>query len=112
MTLNAREPSMKPYQSSRVARELAVEQSLDAAIEVDEVIRGTRTDAPTFAGLVLSLIGSPTQEFNAAKKELLADSRLTTLCYRAASSSGAPHSSAENLDRVLELLVAIGSKDF
>ena len=111
-SIGAWERFMKPHQSSRVARELAVEQSLDAAIEVDEVIRGARTDAPTFAKLVLSLIGSPAQEFNAAKKELLADSRLTTLCYRAASSAGTPNGPAENLDRVLELLVSIGSKDF
>lgn len=93
-------------------RDLAVEESLDAAIEIDEVIRGDRRDAPTFEKLIASLIGSPAREFNTAKKELLADSRLTSLCYRAAMSSNNPSGIADSLDRVLELLVSLGSADF
>ena len=104
--------AMKPHQSNRIARDLAVEQSLDAAIEIDEVIRGVRAQAPTFEDLISSLLGSSAHEFNAVKRELLADSRLTSLCYRAAKSSDKANDSAETLDHILELLVSIGSADF
>jgi hypothetical protein len=94
-----------------MARDLAVEQSLDAALEIDEVIRGVRTQAPAFERLISSLIGSPAHELNAVKKELLTDSRLTSLYYRAAKSPGKSTGSAEDLDLILELLVSIGSTD-
>lgn len=107
-----RKVAMLPRPSSRMARDLAVEQSLDAAIEIDEVIRGERSDAPTFAGLIASLIGSPTEELSVVKKALLADSRLTSLWYRAAGLSGRSKDFADNLDDVLQLLVSLGSADF
>src|SRR5229473_1322973 len=78
---------MKP-QVNRVARDLAVEQSLDAAIEIDEAIRGLRQASPAFERLIFTLVGSPANEFNVVKKELLSDSRLASLYYRAAKSSG------------------------
>jgi hypothetical protein len=102
---------MTPRPSTRIARDLAVEQSLDAAIEIDEMIRGDRADAPAFEVLLASLIGSTGLEFNAAKKELLADSRLTSLCYRAAKLSSKLNV-AESFDRMFELLIAIRSANF
>lgn len=99
---------MKP-QINRIARDRAVEQSLDAAIEIDEVIRGVRTEAPAFEELVSTLIGSPTGDFHAVKKELLNDSRLASLYYRAAKSSGNASATAEDIDHVLGLLLSAGS---
>jgi hypothetical protein len=99
---------MKP-QVNRVARDLAVEESLDAAIEIDEVIREVRQDSPAFSKLIAILIGSPPRELSTIKKDLLSDSRLTSLYYRAAASSGKAGASAEDLDRVLKLLLSAGS---
>jgi hypothetical protein len=96
---------MKP-QVNRVARDLAVEQSLDAALEIDEVIRHKRQDSPAFTKLIASLVGSPTRELNSVKKDLLSDSRLTSLYFRAASSPGKLNASVEDLDRVLGLLLS------
>jgi hypothetical protein len=94
---------------NRVARDLAVEQSLDAAIEIDEVIRGIREESPAFGKLISILIGSPANELNAVKKQLLNDSRLASLYYRAAKSSGKATSSVEDVDYVLGLLLSAGS---
>ncbi len=99
---------MKP-QVNRVARDLAVEQSLDAAIEIDEAIRGLRQASPAFERLIFTLVGSPANEFNVVKKELLSDSRLASLYYRAAKSSGKEAASAEDIDHVIELLLSAGT---
>jgi hypothetical protein len=102
---------MRPHQANRMVRDLAVEQSLDAAIEIDEVIRGVKQRSPAFQALVSSLVGSPVHEFNAVKKELLSDSRLTSLYYRAMGSSGKSTGSMRDLDQVLELLLSVSSAD-
>jgi len=91
---------------NRIARDLAVEQSLDAAIEIEDVIRGARSDAPAFEKLIVNLIGSPAGDFGTLKRELLSDSRLASLYYRAASAS---RDLAANTDRVLGLLLSAGS---
>jgi hypothetical protein len=98
---------MTTHHVTRVARDLAVEQSLDAAIEIDEVIRGVRYDSPAFTNLIVTLIGAPGRELNTVKKELFNDSRLTSLYHRAAASSG--KTSVEDLDRVFEVLFSAGS---
>jgi hypothetical protein len=103
------ERPMTAHRMNRVARDHAVEQSLDAAIEVDEIIRGARLDAPALKQLIFSLIGSPGKELNTIKKDLFNDSRLINLYYRAAASSG--HASAEELDRVLDILFSAGVTD-
>ena len=108
-TRSIMEQSMKP-QASRVARDLAVEQSLDAAIELDEVIKGIRDESPAFGRLVMNLIGSPTREVSVIKKDLFSDSRLASLYYRAAAaSSGKAAASAEDMDWVLDLLLSAGA---
>ena len=99
---------MKP-QVNRLARDLAVEQSLDAAIEIDEVIRDVRGNSPAFEKLVTSFIGSPAGDFSAVKKDLLSDSRLASLYYRAAKSSGRAEGNADDMDHVLGLLLSAGS---
>lgn len=103
--------AMKPLHASRMARDLAVEKSLDAAIEIDEVIRKVRNNSPALESLISSLIGSSSREINAVKKELLSDSRLTSLYYRAARSPDSAAGSNEDLDHVLELLLSVGLED-
>jgi hypothetical protein len=87
-------------------RDLAVEQSLDAAIEIDEVLRKKRRDAPAFSKLVASMVGSPTRRLKTVKKDLLSNSRLASLYYRAAASSKKASPSVGNLDAILKLLVS------
>jgi hypothetical protein len=91
-------------QVNRVARDIAVEQSLDAAIEIDGVLRRERQDSPAFTKLIESLAGAQTRELKSVKKELLSDSRLASLYYRAAAS-GKAGASVKDLDRVLKLLI-------
>jgi hypothetical protein len=98
---------MASHYVTRLTRDLAVEQSLDAAIEIDEIIRGVRQESPAFRDLILNLIGSSGRELNTLKKDLLNDSRLSSLYRRAAASSG--KASAEDFDRVLELFFSAGS---
>jgi hypothetical protein len=95
---------MKPH-VNRVARDLAVEQSLDAAIEIDGVLRRERQDSPAFTKLIESLVGTPARELKSVKKDLLSDSRLASLYYRAAAP-GKANASVEDLDRVLKLLLS------
>jgi hypothetical protein len=98
---------MTAHHVNRIARDLAVEQSLDAAIELDEVIRGVQQDAPALNRLILDLIGAQGGEPNKIKKDLFNDSRLASLYYRAAASSG--QASAEELDHVLDILLLVGA---
>ncbi|NTF43893.1 hypothetical protein [Rhizobium rhizogenes] len=99
---------MAIHSFSRVSRDLAVEQSLDAAMEVQEVIEGARTDSPALQSLVGSLIGSNSGHVP-SKKDLLSDARFTSLYHRAASMEGREYASASELDEILELLFAVNS---
>jgi hypothetical protein len=95
---------MKTHHMNRTTRDLAVEQSLDAAIEIDEVIRGDRSDSPMLSRLVSSLIGT-NRDVGSAKKELLKDSQFSSLYHRATMSTGGLEDNDEN--DVLNLLFMI-----
>lgn len=95
---------MKPGQASRMARDMAVEQSLDAAIEIDEVVRGLRGASPALESLILNLIGSGGHDLGAVKRELLNNSRLTSLYFNAAKFAQ-PVDSTDELDELLSLLL-------
>jgi hypothetical protein len=100
---------MATHHLNRVARDLAVEQSLDAAIELDEVIQGKRTDAPALTELVSTLMGSLGSEQAAVKNVLLSDSQLTSLYHGAARLSGRNYKSTVELNDVVDLLWTINS---
>lgn len=100
---------MTTHHLNRVARDLAVEQSLDAAIEIDEVIQGKRSDSPALTDLVSSLMGSLGGAQAAVRNDLLSDSQFTSLYQRAASSSGRNYASAVELKDVVDLLLTINS---
>jgi len=96
---------MPNHHMNRATRDLAVEQSLDAAIEIDEVIRGRRKDSPNLKQLVTSLIGSD-RDAGSAKKELMKNSQFSSLYHRAAMSVDQDNRAA-NQEDVLSLLLAI-----
>jgi hypothetical protein len=98
---------MTNHHMNRATRDLAVEQSLDAAIEIDQVIRGDRAEAPMLSNLVKSLIGSG-REPGPTKKDLLRDSQFSSLYYRAAMSAGS-ESAGSDENSVLNLLLLIDS---
>ncbi|SFM29571.1 hypothetical protein SAMN03159423_0471 [Bradyrhizobium sp. NFR13] len=93
---------MALHHMNRSARDLAVEQSLDAAIEIDEVIRGEREDAPHLRALVLSLLGTNRDEGN-AKRDLMQNSQFTRLYHRATSATDGE----VGQDDLLNLLLAV-----
>jgi hypothetical protein len=99
---------MAGHNFSRVSRDRAVEQSLDAAMEVQEVMAGERTDSPALSELVTSLLGSHSG-MTPTKKDLLCDARFTSLYHRAASSGGLDYNTAVDLDGILELLFKVNS---
>jgi len=92
---------------NRVARDMAVEQSLDAAIELSEVISKKRSDAPALSKLALLLMGTQPDETTCSKRELLSNSQLASLSFRASVSNDRQPSSTQDLDPILELLVKI-----
>jgi len=100
---------MATHHLSRIARDLAVEQSLDAAIEIDEVIQRKRVEAPALIELVSNLVGSGTQHPHADKHELLSDSQFTSLYQRAARSPDREYKSAAELNDVVDLLISIST---
>lgn len=97
---------MANHHLSRAARDLAVEQSLDAAIEISELMGRKRTDAPALSKLALSLIGT-VPEATPSRRELLPNSQLASLSFRAAFSMGKQLVDAQDIDPILGLLVKI-----
>lgn len=89
----------------KLARDRAVEQSLIAALEVNEVLNNTRQDSPGLENLVAMLLGRGDHENLPSKRELLADSQFASLSARAAKVTGQIYASADELERILELLL-------
>jgi hypothetical protein len=98
---------MANHHLNRVARDLAVEQSLDAAIEINEVINDKRQDAPALLKLASLLIGTESEGTAPSKRELLNDSQFASLSFRAAVSPGKDPASPQDLDLILDLLVRV-----
>lgn len=99
---------MTNHHLNRVSRDLAVEQSLDAAIEINEVINHKRQDAPALLKLASLLVGTQSEGTARSKRELLNNSQFASLSYRAAVSGKGP-ASPQVLDLILDLLMrAIG----
>jgi hypothetical protein len=96
---------MTNHHMNRATRDLAVEQSLDAAIEIDQMIRGDRTESPMLSKLVKSLIGSG-REPGSTKRDLLKDSQFSSLYHRATMSTGRGPD-VEDEDTVLTLLLLV-----
>jgi hypothetical protein len=96
---------MTNHHINRATRDLAVEQSLDAAIEIDEIIRGERADSPHLTQLVTNLIGTDRDE-RSAKKELLRNSQFSSLYHRAAMLAGQEDCPPDETD-ILSLLFLI-----
>jgi len=67
---------MGNHHLDRLARDRAIEQSLVAALEINDVLRGSREDAPGLVELVSALLGSEDPDNLPSKRELLADSHL------------------------------------
>jgi hypothetical protein len=102
---------MAIHHMNRAARDLAVEQSLDAAIEIDEVIRGERDDAPHLRDLVESLIGTNRDE-GTAKRDLMKNSQFTRLYHRATVSADQGHVSQDDILNLLLAIHQLGVKQF
>lgn len=98
---------MTNHHLDRVARDLAVEQSLDAAIELSEVIENKRDDAPALFRLASSLIGTKAGGGLPSERDLLANSQLASLSFRASAINGKDPASLKAIDPILELLLEI-----
>ena len=98
---------MANHHLDRLARDRAVEQSLVAAMEVNDVLRDRRSDAPGLVELISTLIGHQDPENVQLKRDLLSDSQFASLSSRAAKFSGHPYRSSSDLDRILSLLLAV-----
>jgi hypothetical protein len=98
---------MTTHHLDRSARDRAVEQSLVAAIEINEVIRNLRSDAPGLLTLITMLLGHPDKDHGNLRRDLLANSQLASLSFRAATSSGQLHGSKPELERILGLLLQV-----
>jgi hypothetical protein len=100
---------MPIHHIDRQGRDLAVEQSLDAAIELDEVIQGKSKKAPALTDLVLTLIGASREGAAPLRHDLLSDSQLASLYYRVARSTGQSYPSMDDLRNLVELLLTTRS---
>ena len=100
---------MPIHHINRQGRDLAVEQSLDAAIELDEVIQGKSKKAPALTDLVLTLIGASREGTAPLRHDLLSDSQLASLYYRVARSTGQSYPSIDDLRNLVELLLTTRS---
>jgi hypothetical protein len=100
---------MVSHSLNRFARDLAIEQSLDAAIEISDVITGKRSDSPALSVLVHTLMGADDQGVSPSKRDLLSDSQFASISQRAAALSGRLYTSANELSGILELLIQVNS---
>ncbi|WP_370677335.1 hypothetical protein [Pleomorphomonas sp. PLEO] len=99
---------------SRMSRDLAVEQSLDAAMEIQEVISGEKVESPALRSLVEALIGSNGGGVY-SKNDLLGKARIASLYGKAYAygeayaSSGVVVNQAEQLEPIIDLLLQVDS---
>lgn len=100
---------MANHHLDRLARDRAIEQSLMAAMEVNEVLRKKRRDAPALVELISTLIGHQDPKNLQLKHDLLSDAQFASLSSRAARLSGHPYSSSSELDRILSLLLEVNT---
>jgi hypothetical protein len=103
------EEAMLSHSLNRFARDLAIEQSLDAAIEISDVITGKRSDSPALSGLIHTLMGADAQGVSPSKRDLLSDSQFTSISQRAAALSGRHYTSTNELSDILDLLLKVNS---
>ena len=98
---------MATHHLDRSARDRAVEQSLIAAIQINDVIRDLRSDAPGLVELMAMLLGRQDREHLQSRRDLLANSQLASLSFRAAASSGQTHDAQPAVERILDLVLQI-----
>jgi hypothetical protein len=80
--------AMLTHSLNRFARDVAIEQSLEAAIEMSDVIAGKRSESPALSNLIHTLMGADIQEGSPSKRDLLGDSQFASISQRAAALSG------------------------
>jgi hypothetical protein len=98
---------MREHHLSRISRDIAVEQSLDAALELTEYLQGIRQQSPALEKLTQILIG--TQPVAATvRNELLSNAQMANLSSRAISPS-ADSSDKDRLLDIVELLAKVHS---
>src|ERR1700731_4818096 len=103
------EEAMLSHSLNRIARDLAIEQSLDAAIEISDVITGKRSNSPALSNLIHTLMGADDQGVSPSKRDLLTDSQFASISQRAAALSGRHYTSTNELSDILDLLLKVNS---
>lgn len=98
---------MTKHHLNRIARDLAVEQSLDAAIEIVEVLKGKRSDSPALAELVSMLSGQV--QNRSVTHDLLSNSQTASLYHRAFAFSGKKYETAADLSDAVSILITVES---
>ncbi len=93
---------------NRVARDVAIEQSLDAALEINQVLAGDAGTSPALSKLIVTLMGAD-QSSPSLQKDLLRDPQLASISQRAAAFSGRNYQSAQELANIVNLLLRVSS---
>lgn len=99
---------MKSHHISRIARDRAIEKSLDAALEIDEVLRKRATEAQSLTELSELLLGTADNHV-LSKRELLNSPQFASLYYRAARAGGIDNKADDHLERLLQLFAKVAS---
>jgi hypothetical protein len=92
--------AMRSFHINRLAREHSVETSLDAALEIEQVIQGKLQDTPSLKKLVDMMLGT-SDEGSVTRKDLLGNPQVANLYRRASGSS--EDAQAVQIDRILTL---------
>jgi hypothetical protein len=105
---NVGDDTVKSHHMNRIARDRAIETSLDAAIELDEAIRKESSKAQSLIELSELLLGTSGNQVP-SKKELLNSPQFASLYYRAASKGVNDHQNHDHLDRLLKFFAKIAT---
>ncbi len=101
---------MTNHHLDRISRDLAVEQSLDAAIEVDGVLTGIRKGSSALAELLQTLTFDGPGG-GGEQHALMDNSQMAALYHRAVSASGREFETTADLEAVVRLLAELNTDE-
>jgi hypothetical protein len=103
---------MQSFHINRFARENCIEMSLDAAIELEQVLQKKKDDAPSLKTFTELMLGSKKTN-QISKKDLLSNPQIANLYRRASGIADGKEN--EGVDKILTLfgkICEVGIKNF